>query len=107
MASFAYQFVQGDTASKLEVTCKDQDGNAIDLSGCTVRCAWGSGARTMTITNAAGGIAEVTFSDEDDLVAGEMSVEIEIVDAAGGKKTSLTPLTFTVRPRLRVLSHAA
>ena len=51
-------FVSGDTGSKLEVTCKDDDtGLVMPLTGATVKLKWLDVAdalqtKTMTITDA-------------------------------------------------------
>lgn len=97
--------VTGDTGSKLQVTCKDNDSGAvIDLTGATVTLRWQNKLgvvqnKTMTITNAAGGVAEYEF------LAGEisypkMSFEVRIVDSGGKEITNLEPIELVVRTRL-------
>ena len=79
----AYQFVAGDTGSKIEITFKDAvTGVVIDL---TSHDAWllfrvnGEPTRqgAMTITDAAGGVAVYTFG-VDDLKAGKLRVQGKI-----------------------------
>lgn len=84
-----YQFVAGDTGSKLRVTCKnDADSSVIDLTGATVKLKWkdSSGTlqtRTMTLlTPATNGQAEYLFLPGE-LFAGTMDFEVEITDAGG------------------------
>ncbi len=80
-------FVSGDTGSKLEVTCKDDDtGVVIDLTGSTVKLKWDDAAgvlqtKTMTITDAVNGIAEYQFLASE-LFPRQMKFEVEITDAA-------------------------
>lgn len=83
-----YQFVAGDTGSKLEVTCKnDADNTAINLTGATVKLKWKDAGgtlqtKTMTITSAATGVAEYQFL-AGELFAGLMNFEVEITDSGG------------------------
>ncbi|MCC7202439.1 MAG: BppU family phage baseplate upper protein [Nitrospirae bacterium] len=85
--SSTYQFVAGDTGSKLKVTCKnDADNSIIDLTGATVKLKWkdSGGAlqtKTMTVlTPATNGQAEYQFASGE-LFAGTMNFEVEITDA--------------------------
>jgi len=100
-----YQFVSGDTGSKLQVTCKnDADNSIINLTGATVKLKWKDSAgllisKTMTITNAVGGIAEYQFGTSE-LYAGAMSFEIEITDTSSKIITSLSLVDTTIRNRL-------
>ena len=105
----AHDFVEKDTDSKLEVTCKNQDGSAIILTGSTVKLYWKTTSDTrvksavMTVTDAAGGVAEYTFTvdgDNYDLTHGGLEVEIEITDSSGNVVTSMTKLKYSVRRRL-------
>lgn len=81
-------FVSGDTGSKLEVTCKDDDtGVVINLTGATVRLKWLDAAealqtKTMTITDAVNGVADYQFL-ADDLFGLQMKFEVEITDSGG------------------------
>lgn len=97
-----YQFVAGDTGSKLEVTCKnDADNTAINLTGATVKLKWkdAGGAlqtKTMTITGAVAGVAEYQFLTGE-LFAGTVDYEVEITDADGKIIRSLDLLREKVR----------
>ncbi len=98
-----YEFVQGDTGSKLEVTCKDNaDDSAIDLTGATVRLKWikksdaTTQSKTMTITSATTGVAEYQFA-AGELVAGNMNFDVEITDSSSKVTTSLNPISVQVR----------
>lgn len=100
-----YDFVAQDTGSILTVNIKDQDGNALDLSGyLAVRIFWRIGivsrSGQMTVSDAANGVAYYQFSGKNDLIPGTMSVEIETEDASSYKKTSRDLLTYTVRDRI-------
>ena len=99
-------FVVGDTASKLEVTCTDNEtGLVINLSGATVKLQWlavdGTTEvnKTMTITDAGNGVAEYLFLVTE-LYAGVMIFEVEITDAGGGVITNLIPIKRMVRARI-------
>ncbi|MDQ6989208.1 MAG: BppU family phage baseplate upper protein [Mariprofundaceae bacterium] len=100
-----YDFVASDTGSKLVVTCKNADTNAvISLSGATVTLRYSINgqavqAKTMSITDAAGGVAEYQFA-AGDLVDGELHAEVEITDASGFVITQLIPFRLTVRAKL-------
>jgi hypothetical protein len=80
-------FVSGDTASTLLVTCKDGDGTAVNLTGCTVKLRWQEATgtvadRTMTIVSASEGTVSYKFL-ADELYAPSMSFEVKITDADG------------------------
>jgi len=98
-------FVSGDTGSKLQVTCKDDDtGTAIDLTGSTVQLQWKdrSGTfveKTMTVTDAANGVAEYQFA-AGELFAKKMLFEVEITDSSGNVIRSLSLLEEDVRSAL-------
>lgn len=100
-----YQFVAGDTGSKLEVTCKnDSDSTAINLTGSALELKWkGSNgvlvSKTMTITSAIAGIAEYQFLATE-LFAGAMNFEVEITDASGKIIRSLDLIVENVRRAL-------
>lgn len=95
-------FVSGDTGSKLEVTCKDDDtGVVINLTGSTVKLKWLDAAdalqtKTMTITDAVGGIVEYLFL-ADELIASQMKFEVEITDAVGKVLHSIELIRENVR----------
>lgn len=100
----AYEFVQSDTGSKLQVTCKnDNDNSVIDLSNSTLELKWVDAAgalqtKTMTVTDAANGVAEYLFSGSE-LEAGKMSFEVEIT-TAGKVISNLDLIKVTVRAEL-------
>ena len=81
-------FVSGDTGSKLEETCLDNDtGLAIDLTGSTVALKWidkseALQTKSMTITDAINGVVEYLFL-ADELFAPQMKFEVEITDSGG------------------------
>lgn len=95
-------FVAGDTGSKLKVTCQDDDsGNAINLTGSTVKLKWddADGAlqtKTMTITDAVNGIAEYQFLASE-LFSRQMKFEVEITDSGGKVLHSLELIRENVR----------
>ena len=99
------EFVEADTGSKLEVTCKnDDDKSVIDLTGATVKIRWKNLAgsvqeKAMTVTNAAGGVAEYEFAASE-LEEHRQAHEIEITDSGGKVITSLNPVTVTIRKKL-------
>lgn len=101
-----YDFVTGDTGSKLEVTCKDSDtGVAVSLTGATVRLKWVSDgdveARIMTVTSASGGVAEYQFA-AGELEAPAMRFDVEITDASGYVRTAVDIVRIAVRPEVAV-----
>src|SRR3972149_8877166 len=97
-----YQFVSGDTGTKLQVTCKNNSNNTvIDLTGATVKLKWKDSAgtlvtKTMTIINATGGVVEYQFGASE-LYAGMIYYEVEITDASSKTITSLSLLNEMVR----------
>ena len=101
----ANEFVQDDSGSKLEVTCKnDSDKSVIDLTGATVKIRWKDKAgsvveKTMTVTNAAGGVAEYRFA-AGELEPGTTGYEIEITDALGGIIKNLNLLLVNIRKKI-------
>lgn len=101
----ANEFTEGDTGSKLEVTCKDDaDKSVIDLTGATAKVRWKNGAgqlveKAMTVTNAAGGIAEYQFA-AGELEPGTMGIEIEITDSGGDIIKNLSLILARVREKL-------
>ncbi len=98
-------FVSGDTGSKLEVTCKDNDtGLVINLTGSTVKLKWRDAAdalqtKTMTITDAVNGIAEYQFLAAE-LIAPQMKFEVEITDTAGNVLHNIELIRESVREAL-------
>lgn len=101
----AYEFVTGDTGSKLVVTCTDSVlGTSIDLTGTTVKLHWITNAgvlanKTMTITSAATGVCNYQFLAAE-IEAPTMTFEVEITDAATKVITSLDPIVVSVRDQL-------
>lgn len=102
----AFTFVSGDTDSTLEITCTDtaDPAVAINLANCTVRLYWQVGdverGGTMTVTDAANGVAEYTFVTGD-LLAGTMTAEVEIEDTSGHILTCQDVLEYAVRERIK------
>lgn len=101
-----YQFVAGDTGSKLKVTCKnDQDSIIIDLTGATVKLKWKNTSgvlvtKTMTILSpATGGQAIYQFATAE-LYAGTMEFEVEITDSGGKVIRNLDLIKEKVRGSL-------
>lgn len=110
MANETIELVAGDTGSKLVVTCRDSStGAVINLSGATVTIRWkGVAAKSMTIANAAGGVAEYQFAQGDLVYTSEVSViegvlaspmrfAIQITDALGNLISNLKPIELWVR----------
>ena len=101
----ANEFVQDDSGSKLEITCQnDDDKSVIDLTGATVKARWKDKAgtvveKTMTVTDAASGIAEYQFATGE-LEAGTTGFEIEITDAQGGIIKNLNLLLVNIREKI-------
>lgn len=96
--------VAGDTASTLEVTCADDSGAAIDLTGCAVNIRWIDDVgvvqtKPMTVSDATAGICTYQF-DVDELFAPGMSFEVEITDIGGKKLSNVDLISVTVREQL-------
>ncbi len=106
MAEAAFSFVEADTASILRITCKNKGtGGAIDIDGSVVKLLWKTrkGAaveKTMTLIDAANGIAEYQFST-DELESPAMKFEVEITDGPGKVFRSLDVLYELVRKQLK------
>jgi hypothetical protein len=97
-------FVSGDTGSTLLVTCKDDSGAAIDLTGATIKLHWQDATGTvqdkdMTIVDETAGECSYKFG-ESELFAPGMAFEVEITDATGFKLTNIDLITATVREQL-------
>ena len=98
-------FVSGDTGSKLEVTCKDDDtGVVINLTGATVKLKWRDAAevlqtKTMTIIDAVNGVVDYQFL-ADELIAPQMKFEVEITDSGGKVLHSIELIRESVRAAL-------
>jgi hypothetical protein len=100
----SYDFVQNDTASKITVTCRNSQNALINLTGYTVSVHWRNNAdslttRTMTITNAAGGVAEYLFQ-AGELEAPKMRLEIAITIPGIGELTSREVINLLVREQI-------
>ncbi len=99
------EFVEGDTGSKLEVTCKDDaDKSVIDLTGATIKIRWKNKAsqlveKAMTVTNPTGGVAEYQFA-AGELEAGTTGFEIEITDSGGDIIKNMSLILARVREKL-------
>ena len=98
--------VSGDTGSKLEVPCIDDETDlAIDLSGFIgVKIKWHDidGAlvsKAMAVTDDVNGIAEYIFL-ADELFANQMKFEIELTDASNKVTRSVELIRENVRPAL-------
>ena len=99
-----YMFVEGDTASVVEIVCKDVDGNIIDLTGATVRIRWKNTAGTivekeMTIVSAALGTAKYQFG-VDELYPPRMKFEYTVTDVSSKVLTSQCLDVVAVRSKL-------
>ena len=94
-------FVAGDTGSVRRITCRDDDGNAIDLTGATVTIRWKDTAgtlveRPMTVVSPAAGVVEYKFG-ADELYSPRMALGYRITDATGTVITSRMLDVITVR----------
>lgn len=100
-----YDFVEGDTGSKLAVTINDDAlDSPVDLSGASVSLNWVSLAgldvtRPMVITDAVAGKAEYKF-EEGELEPPKMTFEVRLTTPATDEITNLQPITVKVRPRI-------
>lgn len=101
-----FEFVAGDTASKLRVFCKDSDASvALDLSGSTVLLRWNKNSdgslveKQMTITDAALGIAEYQFL-AGELEAPVMTFAVKVTFADSTFVSSDGEFYYTVRQPL-------
>lgn len=97
-------FVSNDTASTLLVTCVDDAGAVINLSGATVNLHWQDETGTvqdkaMTVVDEAAGECSYKFG-AGELFAPGMAFEVEITDAMGFKLTNIDLITATVRAQL-------
>lgn len=100
-----YQFVSGDTGSKLRIRCLNIDSTVIDLTSTTVKIAWlnretnAEIEQTMTILNPILGTAEYLFL-AGELMAPLMSFEIRITDSGARVISSLQLVDVPVREQL-------
>lgn len=98
--SCEYELVANDTASKLKVTCVDQDSVVINLTGATVELLWRSNAgvlvtRSMTVVDALNGIAEYQFADGE-LFAPQMAFRVKITDVSSKVLRNPCPIEVPV-----------
>ncbi|MCI0488926.1 MAG: hypothetical protein L0229_20230 [Blastocatellia bacterium] len=97
--------VAGDSGTTLVVTCKDKDSKAaINLNGKNVKVKWraNGGAlqtKTMTVTDAAGGVAEYLFLTGE-LIKGILKGEVEITDSSGLVITQVEPFSLSIRSKI-------
>lgn len=80
----------GDTAPAIEVTCKDSDGDAVDVSGSTVRFhmkARGASSTTVdaaaTIVDGPTGVVKYQWVTADTDTAGDYLAEFEVTYTDG------------------------
>jgi hypothetical protein len=86
---------KGDTLSAIEITCKDANGVAVNLTGATVKFSMkltSTGAvkvslASATIVSATGGIVSYSWAAADVDTAGEYSGEFQVTFSAGGIQT--------------------
>lgn len=101
-----YDFVTGDTGSKLEVTCTDAStAEAMNLAASTVRLKWVSHgdvvSRIMTVTDASAGVAEYQFT-AGELEAPAMRFDVEVTDGTGSVRTAVDMVRVAVREEVAV-----
>lgn len=101
-----YDFVSGDTGSKLRVTIIDSETSvAINLTGATVSLKWmdqGGVLKTKTMSLVApytNGIAEYQFA-AGELFAPKMRFEVSVVDIGGKEITGLDLIEIVVREQM-------
>lgn len=99
------ELVVADTGSKLQVTCSDNDTlSVINLTGATVTLRWVDAngvlqTKTMTVTNAVGGVAEYLFL-AGEIAYPKMKFEVIITDSGGKTITNLELIEVATRNRL-------
>lgn len=97
-------FVSSDTGSTLLVTCTDDAGGVINLTGSTIKLRWQEAAgtvadKTMAIVSAAAGTCSYKFL-AGELFAPGMAFELEITDPGGFKLSNVDLITANVRAQL-------
>jgi hypothetical protein len=97
-------FVSSDTGSTLLVTCTDDAGEVINLSGSSVKIRWQDATgvlseKNMTVTDGAAGKCTYKFGVSE-LFAPGMAFEIEITDSGSFKLTNVDLIAVTVRKEL-------
>lgn len=80
----ATDWVEGDSKTVLQATCKDQDGAVIDLTGFSAKLFYRINnapllERTMTVYNAAAGVLRYQFTAQE-MLPGMFEGEIKIYD---------------------------
>lgn len=87
--SCEYALVEGDTGSVLQITCKDQNGNVIDLSGATVILKWRDQLNALQqqamsiISPATNGQIKYQFG-AGEIFPPAMYFSVKITDSSGG-----------------------
>jgi hypothetical protein len=105
--SGGYDFVEGDTLSKLRVVCRDaQTEEPIPLTGFTVKLGWRKADGTlvdplqiMTQVDSPQGVTEYQFGPGE-LYAGVMEFEVSLWDSNGKLVKSLDLVRKRVRRKL-------
>lgn len=102
-----YDFVTGDTASSLQVTCKDKGtGAVIDLTDCSVILRWRKLSDGTEVEKAMSFVGSATLGvvkyqfEAGDLEAGKMKFEVEITDGSGHILTLTELIVANVREEL-------
>ena len=99
-----YSFVEGDTGSTYRHTCKDADGNIIDLTDFTATLIWKNKAGALVeramdiVAPASSGVVEYLFL-ANELEAGTMFFTIRLTDSASRGGHNLNYLQEKVRAR--------
>jgi hypothetical protein len=98
--------VKGDTRPILQLTCKTDDPEIVDLSGCSVFFTFRKAGSTIakfkkscTIVDAVAGIATYTWAPGDLDTVGDFNGEVEVV-FPGGKIQTSKLIHFKVRNSL-------
>lgn len=98
-------FVVGDVDIPLTVTCKDQKGAIIDLTGCTVEIEYGIGLSatvmdTMTVSSPTTGIATYLFGADAFSSEGQLIVALKITFPGGTIVRSFPPFKYGVEAHI-------
>ena len=97
--------IVADTRPTFQLTAKDQDGTAIDLTSASILLRYvihaasgktGPTEQAGSIDDAAAGIGSYQAAD-DELTAGDMEYEWQVTDGAGKVFIQDEPLHITVR----------
>lgn len=99
-----FKLVESDTGSLLRVDCRnaDEDKTPIALAGSSVMLRYtvaGNGIQERPMTLSGPSTADYLFA-AGELIAGRMTAEVKITDAAGRQLTNIEPLTLIIRERL-------